>query len=255
MAIFFEESDELTQAILQDPGKPLILCEGDSWFALPMRINAVRQIDRMGNYNILNVATNGDEVISIMSGREKKLLRRYLRDSFYRFKALLFSGGGNDIVGDDLVPLLKNKTAGNTWRDCIHDERFGRRVEQIKHAYLDLLDIRDDHRPALPIVVHGYDYPIATGVGYLGAGPWIKPYMEQKGITSPDDQNAILKFLIDRFNAMLAELAATRPGFVHIPTPGTLLPGEWGDELHPTTQGFRKIAEQIKPELDKVLQG
>lgn len=61
MAIFFEESRGPADAILQHPGRLRILCEGDSWFALPMRLDAVRQIGRMGGFTILDPATNGEE--------------------------------------------------------------------------------------------------------------------------------------------------------------------------------------------------
>lgn len=253
MAIFSSESDEFVEYLLQHPSQPRILCEGDSWFALPFRINLIDQIDSMAELAILNLASNGHEILQIMSGSQKQKLRQCLKEKEYAFHLLLFSGGGNDIVGENLLPLLKRKTSNMSWQDCIHEERLARRVEQLRLAYKDLIDIRDDCRPECTILTHGYDYPIATGIGFLMFGPWIKPYMEQMNIKNPEDQFNITKSMIERFNTELSKIATTTNNFIHASTPNTLTAEEWGDELHPTSVGFKKVANKLKPKLKLLL--
>ena len=55
-------------------------------------------------------------------------------------------------------------------------------------------------------MTHGYDYPIPSMVGakLIGltvAGPWMKPYMIEKGINNQQDQNKIAKRLIQDFGS------------------------------------------------------
>jgi len=244
---FFEPS------IRQHPDWPVVISEGDSWFSFPIHHNTVDFLDDMVQHRIslLRLEKSGDELLSIFTGRQKAKLRRYL--GRYPVQALLFSGGGNDIVGADFLALLKTKTPGMTWRDCVHDDRAERKIAQLECAYRELVDIRDDNRPGCVIYVHGYDYAIPTGVGAklwgIKVGPWMKTYLDEKNITEPADQRSVVAWLIDRFNDMLANLSLEHPNFVHVETRSTLAQNEWNDELHPTRDGFREIAALFKAQL------
>lgn len=255
MSVDFDE-DDFTETVMEFPERPRVLVEGDSWFSFAFRPNVIRHIDRVSDLSILNLASGGDEIVSIMSGAQKKAIRDALREDFFDFKLLMFSGGGNDIVGEDLLPLLKRKPSAGTWEDCIHYERLERRIEQIRYAYLDLIDMRDDHRPDCVIVTHGYDYviPSRKGVnfGIFTVGPWMQPYMEEKRIRRRADQKAIARFLIERLDDMLETLEVQVDKFVYVRTPGTLRENEWGDEIHPTAEGFGKIADKFIPELQRL---
>jgi hypothetical protein len=112
------------------------------------------------------------------------------------------------------------------------------------------------NRP-LPILLHGYDYPVPDGRGFLGGwallpGPWLQPGLFRKGHAKLDANKAILRTLIDRFNAMLKGVSATA-GFGHVKyvdLRGTLSQSasykdDWANELHPTKSGFRAVAARI----------
>ena len=254
MSIDFDE-ESYVDRILQNEKRPRVLCEGDSWFATPLGNHLVWKIERFTDFHLLNFAASGDEATTIMAGEQKAMLRAALQEDLYKFELLLFSGGGNDIVGEDLLPLLKQKTRGATWEDCIDEGRLQRRVDQIRLAYLDLIDMRDDHRPECTIMVHGYDFPIPSNRGarlgpFTVAGPWMKPYMEDKGITKQSDQNAIAKYLIQRFGGMLTELQGQAANFVYVKTSDTLTRRQWADEIHPTSEGYEKIAGEFRPHLE-----
>jgi len=105
-------------------------------------------------------------------------------------------------------------------------------------------------------VVHGYGYAVPDGRGFLGGGwllpgPWLEPSFRRKGYASLEANVAVVKKLIDRHNAMLEDLAARMPG-VHFVDARRLLSSEtagrayrrdWGNELHPTERGFRRVAD------------
>jgi lysophospholipase L1-like esterase len=237
------------------PERPIILSEGDSWFSYPRRKSIVDHIQKMGRFDLYRLAKPGDEIVEIMSGKQKRILRRLLIK--FPIDLILFSGGGNDITSEDLVSLLKDRSKTNSWEDAINKERFYRRLQHIKDAYLDLIDLRDDHRETCTIMTHGYDYPIPSDVGarlfgYKVSGPWMKPYMEQKNITSKIEQKHIAKWLIQHFDEMLMDIESKTKNFIYIKTPGTLNAEDWGDELHPTSAGFKKIADKFKPELKRL---
>lgn len=235
--------------------RPVIISEGDSWFAYPIRKNTIDYIEKMGRFNLLRLETSGHEIVQIMSGSQKRKLRELLE--CLPIDLLLFSGGGNDIVGEDLLPLLKDRNSVNSWEDVIHKTNFKIRLQQIKLAYKELINIRNANRADCTIMVHGYDYPVPSDIGaqLVGiniSGPWMKPYMEQRNIILKSEQKKIAKWLIQEFNEMLVGLESMTSNFIYVNTPGTLLVRDWGDEIHPTSKGFKKIANKFKPKLKKL---
>lgn len=237
------------------PDWPVIISEGDSWFSFPIHLNIVDFLDRMANRRIslLRLEKSGDRALRIIGGKQKIKLARYL--GRYPVDALLFSGGGNDVVGQDLLPLLNQREPGMSWEDCINDTTAGARIELLRSVYLDLIHLRDENRPECRIYLHGYDYAIPSGRGArmwgIKVGPWMRPNLERKGIDDPADQEKIVRWLVDRFNEMIAEVAAGAQNIVFVRTRNTLSEDEWNDELHPTRAGFEKLAEKFRVQLAK----
>ena len=136
------------------------------------------------------------------------------------------------------------------------DERLRAAIVQLASAVTRLC--QQTLGAKVPILMHGYDYPVPDGRGYLGGfwvlpGPWLSPGFEKKGYdrTLMQLRCEVMVQLIDRFNALVAQVAGG-PGLEHmqyVDLRGTLsqqLPRAyrdwWNDELHPTEPGFRKIA-------------
>lgn len=244
---FFEPS------IHDHPDWPVLISEGDSWFSFPIHENIIGFLDNFAGHKIslLRLEKSGDQALRILGGAQKAKLALYLKR--YPVNALLFSGGGNDIVGQDLLPLLNQKQAGMSWQDCINPTTTAARLDRLRSAYLDLIHLRNENRPACKLYVHGYDWAIPTGRGTslwgIKVGPWMKPFLTQKGITDPADQKAIIHELLERFQAMLVDLTQHHGDVILVPTLGTLAENEWNDELHPTREGFEKIAEKFRAEL------
>ena len=119
----------------------------------------------------------------------------------------------------------------------------------------------------VPIVLHGYDYPVPDGRGFLGGldalpGPWLEPGFREKGYTLLEERIDIAKSLIDRFNYTLAAIAQM-PAFAHVKVinlRGTLsteltrerYKEDWGNELHPTWGGFESVARKFADLLTRI---
>lgn len=242
-------------SIKAHPNWPVIISEGDSWFSFPEHDNTIDHLDQFADRKIslLRLEASGDKALRIVGGRQKIRLANYLRR--FNVQALLFSGGGNDIVGADLLPLLNQRQDGMTWQQCINEETTAARFDRLRSAYLDIVHLRNENQPGCVLYVHSYDLAIPSGKAVhawgFKIGPWMKENLELKGITDAADQKQIIHELLHRFDSMLRQLVKDHQDVVHIETLGTLGANEWNDELHPTADGFHKIAEKFRKELKK----
>ncbi len=232
-----------------------ILAEGDSWLAYPQLLgskNIVLQLaDNYQDLILLCLACSGDEAVTMLSSLSGKTpMLEALRQ--YDFDFLLFSGGGNDIVGEwDFDFFLNEKTDDMDWTQCIRHDRLQRRLAQIQNAYLDLLDYTFTYAKSsstIKIVTHTYDYPIPESTGVLGGKSWMWPYLMQKKIHDETDQRRIAKFIMDGFAATLSGVEANPVAdhrFKIVDTRNLVAAGEWVNEIHPTSAGFRKVTDKI----------
>jgi hypothetical protein len=110
----------------------------------------------------------------------------------------------------------------------------------------------------LPLLVHGYDYPVPDGRGYLGVfghylfGPWLEPGFREKNFTDVAARIQMMRDVIDRFNQILQTLPRRFSFVRYIDVRNTLstsLPDDykewWDNELHPTEKGFEKVTEKF----------
>jgi len=229
----------------RDSGFSVVASEGDSWFSYEFFPNIIDLIEDADTFAHLRFEMSGDTVENMVG---TSLDRSQLLESIREEKALflLFSGGGNDIqqAADGLF-----RSAGQA-SDCIVESKANELFGGLRRNYRGLVQ---DIGPHVPIVAHGYDYfrPSPEGVRIVGAqigiGPWIHPEMMKAEIEDPDLQADIATLLVDRFNTDLEQLAEEHPDdFIHVDLRGTLDPAEdWENEIHPTRDGFRKVANEI----------
>jgi hypothetical protein len=208
--------------------------------------------------NFFCMASNGDEAVDMVSGRQKHGLVSVLRwhaqaKNRKPVDLLLFSGGGNDIVGEnDFERFLKPyQNSFTTGRQCVDLKRLGRKVKQIGLAYHELLDIRDHYSPNTLVMTHTYDYPYPsnTGAEFLGGliktKAWMKRFMDDDNI--PDHLQAdVIKVFMDAMGDELKRVETARQDFIVIDSRGTLTgKKEWLNEIHPTSNGFKAIAKKL----------
>lgn len=260
--------------LCKNTGRVNMLAEGDSWFAYPRKNILIgrhanildwvaRSIRDKAKANLLRLSGNGDEAVEMLSGVQKRDLAETLWECEDRIDLILFSGGGNDVVGKwDMDRLLKHYESGFSAKDCVDESRFRRKLLQIRLAYEELIELRDDYAPSARIVTHTYDFlqPSKASARFAGinvTGPWIYPYLVEKNIPERFHR-AVVRHLLTEMKAMLVELAELNKNqgkmFV-VNTQGTLEPGNgrhWKDEMHPTSSGFKKIAKKYYAQLRKM---
>jgi lysophospholipase L1-like esterase len=254
-------------ALTQSTG--VLVAEGDSWFDYPL-YDVLNELEDGHGYDVESVAHKGDPIEEMAYGgnqlgeftrKIEKLLGRGLIP-----KAVLVSGGGNDVAGDQFAMLLNHAASAIAGLNA--QVLQGVIDERVRTAYVTMLSAvtevctRKIGRP-LPILVHGYDFPVPDGRGFLGGwwflpGPWLEPGFREKGYANLNQRIQLARELIERFNAMLGGIARL-PDFAqvhYIDLRNTLSTGPdyqdwWANELHPTERGFRRIADRFAA----VLQG
>ena len=193
----------------------ILVADGDSWFDYPLRPDIVSALE-IENWAVFSAARSGDTLESMMydnsqlSSLYRILARAFFLDETIEYdedissckydivrnaspKAILLSAGGNDILGDELAFLLEHADSSAVDDDRVNQRLKGGlfyRLERILIEYVSAIrfacrDVSEKYNSDskcqnIPIIIHGYDYAEATGIGYrvLGVtfrGPWIRP--------------------------------------------------------------------------------
>jgi lysophospholipase L1-like esterase len=256
---------------MKAPGD-LVIAEGDSWFDYPF-VDVLERLEDKFNYRVESVAHKGDTIESIAydASQVEKLAKLFdkLAAQAAKPRAILLSGGGNDIAGDEFAVLLNHKLStlpalNEQVVNGILDERLRFAIVSVLSSLTALSEQYFKRR--IPILVHGYGNAVPDGRGYLGGawvlpGPWLRPGFVAKGYDDLTFCAGVVADLIKRFNLLLQSIT-TDPGFKHVTyldvrgvlsstLPGKAYKKDWNDELHPTQSGFQAVAN----EFNKVIQG
>ncbi len=182
-------------------------------------------------------------------------------------RAILLSGGGNDVAGDEFGMLLNH---ANSPTPGLNDDVVrGVLEDRVRNALITILAAvtklcRDRTGTVVPIVLHGYDHAVPDGRGFAGGwgplpGPWLEPGFRDKGFPTLAQNTQIVGDLIDRFNAMLDSVAGSA-GFAHVhyldlrrtlPN-GATYKTWWANELHPTERGFSAVAAKFAALIERL---
>ena len=247
----------------------VLVAEGDSWFNYPLN-DILRLLEDHHGYEVESVAHWGDRVEDMAYGmgqleeftrRIEKLLRQNIIP-----KAILVSGGGNDVAGTEFSMMVNHALSpisglNQSVLQGVIDERVRIAYVTILSAVTRLCEQRTGHR--IPILVHGYDYAVPDGRGFAGGwgflpGPWLEPGFREKGYEDKKEVRLdLVKQMIDRFNEMLQGMVKS-PSFSHvkyIDLRNTLSFGnnykkDWANELHPTAAGFERVTNRFASILD-----
>lgn len=226
-----------------------ILAHGDSWFSYPkILLTGGSVIDHLSDrleLPIKNMAHAGDGTETMLGLRKREELICNLPD----YDVLLFSGGGNDIAGDQFI-LWVEDNKGTGIDAAINRLALRHKLDSIEDNYRDLIQIRDETNPNCLLVTHGYDFPIPSDQGVCGLGPWLKPGLVHCGWTDPIDQFEIVKWVMQEFDARLTSIEAEQKRLgkrhVHVRTQGTLGASDWANEIHANRQGLDKLAAKFE---------
>jgi len=244
----------------------VLVAEGDSWFDYPFH-DVLGILEDSHNFRVESVAHKGDTIEEMayddtqLDGLERKM--QHLQNDARVPRAILLSGGGNDIAGDEFAVLLNHRDANlGTLNGRIIDGIIN---ERLRFAILSVIATvtrfsKLYFNRVTPVVIHGYGYPVPDGRGYLGGawvlpGPWLEPGFRRKGYLNLVDNSAVMVDLIDAFNAMLATIPKEK-GLEHVTyldlrsilsneLAGRAYRKSWENELHPTKVGFQSVADEF----------
>lgn len=259
---------------------PILVSEGDSWFQFPVLIREV--IDQLENdYLIWSVGAAGDTASNMVFGETRRGKTEYiraLRSQKERVQGFLFSGAGNDILGEDpdtgeasLLEIIKEYQPGNNNPyEHIDFSAFGRKMSFLKDAYETVIgNIRlESGLENLPIFVHGYDYVFPYPWNEEGGDPrnplyadndqWIGQPFKKRGYPDIPLRREIMKILIDTLYDMLNGVAGdSQSTQVWVVDCRGAMPNlsDWNDEIHGNSDGFAKVAARFNSVISQVING
>jgi len=259
---------KLLKGLAAVPGAPgasagIVIAEGDSWFDYPFN-DILKDLEDNHGYDVESVANRGDRIedMAYSGGQLDNFTRRIdkvLRNG-YMPKAILISGGGNDIAGPELAIMLNHANSSIAGLNeqivaGVVDARLADAYVTLLTAVTRICEARVGRK--IRILLHGYDRPVPDGRGVLGGawilpGPWLEPGFRHKGYADMPARIELMGCLIDRFNAMLVAISR-RPDFKHVEfvdlretlSAGTDYRRWWANELHPTERGFTAVSAKI----------
>ncbi|MBS0589084.1 MAG: hypothetical protein JSR65_00420 [Proteobacteria bacterium] len=257
-----------------------LIAAGDSWFDYPGQLHlnggltlnddVLEQLEEAG-YDVESTAHAGDPIEAMAfggSGQLGKLAKCFekVKAQGAMPKAVLLSGGGDDIAGSEFGMLINHSASPIAgWNDEVVDGVINVRIAGAYRRMFEAIATLSQYYAgkALPVLVHGYDYAVPDGRNFGGLpffpGPWLRPGFDEKQFTELQVTTGMVESLIDRFNAMLQKLAQASGGSVHyIDLRGTLSNSLisqryqkwWANELHPTPPGFKAVAARFATVLD-----
>ena len=220
-----------------------MVSEGDSWFQYPIRLDDV--IDHLSkDYAVWSLGAAGDLLRDMV-------LEDEISEAIEKKKPHIFmiSGGGNDLLGDGMLGKVLKPFDEKLKPEDYPGAQWTQVLNEIEEIYRGLFSRLKRAFPGLKILCHGYDYAIPTK-----GGRWLGKPMEGLQIKAKGLQAAIIRVLIDQLNDALISIAKDFGETVfHVDCRETVDPKtQWHDELHPTDDGYRSVAEKFKAVVEAI---
>ena len=230
----------------REPGRR-ILTDGDSWFQYPRPgvEDVVDQLVSRFGY-IVNCGAIAGETL------EGRLAESDVdqRAGEIEADAVVLSGGGNDMLGyGAIVGYLRPFKEGMKVEDLINMTAIDKKVSLLVEHHATWIGRIRNFNDRIPIFNHGYDYAVPKR-----KGPWLDRPLSRHGVRDAEMQRQIVRVIIDRFGEGMAALAASEKNVHFVNCRGRVRTGAyWMDELHPTNDGFARVAACFFTAIEDVL--
>jgi lysophospholipase L1-like esterase len=250
-----------------------ILAEGDSWFtigAIPSS-NLLYQLRLSRTAVILNLGYPGDTIANMSQlSRNTEFARRLAHPNWAtKWDAVLMSAGGNDLIDQAYDLLVQAPAPHAAPEDCVDQERLREFCKGVTEGFERIVEQRDSAaspNKGIPVVLHTYDYPTprpapANFLFLPMTRPWLLPAFQRRQVP-PDMHIPISRYLLDALAETLLKLESSLPHVRVVDTRNRLKParagakgnsGDWLNEIHPNSDGYKKIAKALQDELKSVL--
>lgn len=243
---------------ISGPPYPVVV-EGDSWFDI--RNNILTHLDTR-KWELIGAPFYGDTFENMIFGTDfdqdtyqRKPVQFEATLSYIRRrdpKCFLFSGGGNDVIGQELEVLLNHKSSDSP--TIIRTDSLLELMRYFERGFEFVFGEVWNISPNLPIIAHSYGLAQPNGSrNAAGAGPWLKPALVKKGIVDFSEGRDVVSVVVTAFRDLLSSLDMKHQHFHHIDLHDQIAEDEWQDEIHPTTSKFRDIAAILEAKMDEVV--
>lgn len=240
---------------------PVIFAEGDSWFDFPPGVDIIDHLHQGHGLAITRFSKHGDTLDNMVYG--VKTGTPQIEDFLAQAartppRVVLFSAGGNDVLGEELLRYLNHSSSGLSLLrgavvdyliDTVFHNAFGTFIDRVRAV------ARDAH-----FILHGYAEPFPSGEPtrcgpFPVAGPWIRPQLEKMRIPVTIG-TPLVHTLAGRFNEMLRVLANSRPDHVtYLDLRSTISETDWRDELHLQSSAYARVADLFAAAINAILNG
>lgn len=231
-----------------------VVAEGDSWFNYPLGRSITTNVENHKNVALLNLASYGDEGKQMLGLEQRDRLERVLRAGpakNRKFNVLMFSAGGNDLLGHGALRYWINRfEQGMTPEDTLNTRHLKHIFGIIDIVISELFLLRDATSPETKIYLNAYDFAPANGEGVCGLGPWLQPSLLHRKVPRRL-HNQVVRLLLQKYERRLKRHAKSTRNARVIETQGILTTKEWANEIHPKNSGFKKVARRFNEALDK----
>ncbi len=228
------------------PELPVIVAEGDSWFLFPFLVKDTLDYV-MEKYPLRSIAAAGDEIQNYRESRQ--LLKEIEKE---RPKYVLISGGGNDIIGPEIVNILKSGMPSGLQPSEYLNSTYTQKTKDIEGTYNYFFNRIHEFDFVEQVFVHGYDYVRADHHHKTIKNGWVNKYLIEKGIITIEDRSNVIQYLIDRFNQLLKEITDKHKNATYIDMRTLVKKNEWYDEIHPNDKGFAKIGQKFLEAINQL---
>ena len=230
---------------------PFALFLGDSWFWYPIG-NLPIFIAPSFQEDIVVIGKNGAEAQDWSTKHRKEIdfaFKMYAED----VRALVLSGGGNDIAGmDDFLRILaEDCSKAKNVQQCYKEGQPNDINGAIISAYRLVIAKFRHYNANAPVLVHNYDYSWPTGKGLFGPSDWLKKPMDLVKVPKALRKELLKDLLVGLRKAQLDLATEAAVGkLVAIETGGTMPddPAQneqwWANELHPTVKGWKLLTKK-----------
>lgn len=263
------------------------LVQGDSWFSTntlkPVAATNMLQHMVFPQRSIaINCADPGDTLTNMVKWRRDPLFYACLSGPKERqWSAVFLSAGGNDLIAavqvsaigsgrmltvpHDRLLLTSDEWGGplasgdNRYISADGWENFANYLT-LQFKALDFIRSKSEHNTTTPIFTHTYDYatPRASSAG-PNLGPWLLPALEEYQIPK-EDWDMVADAFIDKLAAIVLNFKMAN--FYVVDTRHTLTranpdtkgaSNDWENEIHPTADGYEKLAPKFVNDVSSVL--
>jgi hypothetical protein len=285
-------TDDLNTPGIFSSFERIVLAQGDSWFsigAIPpfATSNLIFAMELSRNTCVVNCARPGAKLVNMVDWMQRGEFARQLSGRLAtRWNGIFISGGGNDLINAIqspavnangpvprdrrllLTPQERGPDPQPTAAGYVSEPGWQTFCDHLTHHFSDLVAGREKGpNQDVPLFFHTYDYLVPRDApAFPGFGPWLFHAVTDFQIPPAQWENLGKEF-IDRLATLLADIIAIiNAGFGRdmqlflVNTRDTLvLPaaetsGDWVNEIHPTSDGYRKLAAVWRGVVDPALQ-